>query len=456
MRTENNISFGWVVTITSLAFVVAQLDVSIVNLALPQIASSYHASISTLQWVVDAYTLAFAVLMLSAGSLSDRLGALRIFQIGILIFGIASAGCGLAGSSFGLVIFRVLQGIGAATMIPSSLALLNQAFAHEPATRTRAIGFWTAAGSSAMAAGPLIGGLLIHISSWRFIFYVNIPFCLAGFILSFKLSKDNGNAITEKFDAAGQLIWMLATTLLIAAIIEWHQFGFGHPVIWGSLLLSTMLFILFLLIERRVTHPILPLHLFDSSRFNVLLLLGGVLNGTYYGSVFVLSLYLQNVLRYTSMAAGFAFVPLTVGFVITNLLSSKIINRFGIRPSIIVGLAIFAAGFAGLFMAGAHTAYWQLFIPFLIIPVGMGMAVPAMTTGILSSVDRSLSGTASAVLNTIRQTCGAIGVAAFGALAAGGTTAILSAIPIVSIVAILLILATIILSVRYIRHSDRQ
>jgi DHA2 family methylenomycin A resistance protein-like MFS transporter len=454
LKTIGKISFGWVVTITSLAFVVAQLDVSIVNLALPQIARSYHAGISTLQWVVDAYTLAFAVLMLSAGSLSDRLGALRIFQIGILIFGIASAGCGLADSSISLIFFRVLQGIGAATMIPSSLSLLNQAFAHEPSTRARAVGLWTAAGSSAMAAGPLIGGLLIHISNWRFIFYVNIPFCLAALILSFKLHKSAVASTTKKFDMAGQLVWMLAATLLIAAIIEWHQFGIQNPVIWGGLLLSLFLFTLFLQIEKRAPHPILPLHLFDFSRFNVLLLVGGVLNGTYYGSVFVISLYLQNVLHYTSMTAGLAFIPLTVGFVITNLLSGKIINRFGIRPSIITGLVIFAAGFSGLFVAKADTPYWQLFIPFLIMPIGMGMAVPAMITGILSSVDKSLSGTASAVLNTIRQTGGAIGVAAFGALAAGGPATILSAIPLIATVAISLIILTVILTLSYVKQHN--
>jgi DHA2 family methylenomycin A resistance protein-like MFS transporter len=454
LKVADKVNFGQVVTITSLAFVVAQLDVSIVNLALPQIAQSYHAGISTLQWVVDAYTLAFAVLMLSAGSLSDRLGALRLFQIGIVIFGIASTGCGLAGSSLSLIIFRVLQGIGAATMIPSSLSLLNQAFAHEPATRARAVGLWTAAGSAAMAAGPLIGGLLIHISNWRFIFYVNIPFCVAGFLLSFRLHQEEVAAARKKFDTYGQLLWMLAATLLIAAIIEWHQFGFQNPLIWGGLLLSLILFALFLRIEKRASHPILPLHLFHSARFNVLLLLGGVLNGTYYGSVFVLSLYLQNVLHYSSMTAGLAFVPLTVGFVITNLLSGRIITRFGIGASIVAGLIIFAAGFAGLFLAGENTPYWHLFFPFLIMPVGMGTAVPAMTTGILASVDKSLSGTASAVLNTIRQTSGAIGVAAFGALAAGGTAAILSAIPLIAGIAILLILATAMLTFKYVHQAN--
>jgi DHA2 family methylenomycin A resistance protein-like MFS transporter len=443
-------SFTKVVAITSLAFMVAQLDVSIVNLALPQIAHTYHSGVSTLQWVVDAYTLAFAVLMLSAGSLSDRLGSLPIFQIGLLIFGLASVGCGLASSASGLIGFRIVQGIGAATMIPSSLAILNQAFANDHGSRTRAVGLWTAAGSSAMAAGPLIGGLLIHLSNWRFIFFINVPLCLAGLLLSFRLPKHEVARVQKKLDVVGQLTWMLAVTIFIAAIIEWHAFGFLNPRICGGLLCSAIMFALFLRIEKCSANPILPLKLFSSARFNVLLFLGAVLNGTYYGSVFVLSLYLQNVLNYPSVTAGLAFLPLTLGFVVTNLVSGRVIHRFGIGRSILAGLLGFALGFAGLFAAGPATPYIVLFAPFLLMPVGMGLVVPAMITGILGSVDKSLSGTASAVLNTVRQTGGAIGVAAFGALATGGKMAIVEAIPLIAAIAIGLIMLSFALSYKYI------
>lgn len=420
-------SFKWVVLTTSLAFVVAQLDVSIVNIALPQIAAAYNARISTLQWVIDAYTLAYAVLMLSAGSLSDLLNSRSIFQLGMIIFGIASAGCGFAPTATVLIIFRVLQGIGAATMIPSSLSLLNHAFAHEPKTRARAVGLWTAAGSAALAAGPTIGGLLIEFINWRFIFFVNIPICIAGYLFSFKLipgEKTHG----KKFDIPGQIIWMICVTVLISAIIEGPHIGFSNFLIWGGLVLSAIAFIIFLLIESKSKHPMLPLHLFRSKSFNVLVVLGAVLNGSYYGTVFILSLYLQKVLGYHSLKAGLAFLPLTVGFVISNVVSDKVINRYGLRKPILGGLVLFAIGFAGLFIAGTDTPYWQLFTPFLIISAGMGMAVPAMIVGILSSVDKTLSGTASAVLNTSRQTAGAIGVAVFGAMAAGNNGMILSAI----------------------------
>ena len=420
-------SFGWAVLATSLAFVMAQLDVSIVNLALPQIAVTFHASISLLQWVVDAYTLAFAVLMLSAGSISDRLGSKRIFQAGMIIFGLASLGCALAPSGMLLIISRVIQGIGAAMMIPSSLSLLSQRFAHEPKTRARAVGLWTAAGSAAMAAGPTLGGLLIELVNWRLIFLINLPICLAGFLMSFRLGQTQVRAVKERFDIGGQVTWTLGITALIAAIIEGPRFGFSTLVICG-LVFSLIMFALFLFIERKVRHPMLPFHLFDSRAFNILLLLGAVLNGSYYGSVFILSLYLQKVLHYSSLAAGVAFIPLTAGFVISNVASARVIGKYGIWKPILAGLIMFALGLAGLFLAGSATPYWELFLPFLIISTGMGLSVPAMINGVLSSVDKELSGTASAVLTTSRQTAGAIGVAVFGAMAAGGNTAILGAI----------------------------
>ncbi len=212
-------AYGWTIVMTSLAFVVAQLDVSIVNIALPQIAASYRVDISVLQWIVDGYTLAFAVLMLSAGNLSDLFGAKRLFQLGMLIFGIASVACGFATSAFLLIVARVVQGVGAATMIPSSLAILNQTFAGTPAKRAKAIGLWTAAGSAAIAAGPIVGGILIKLSNWRFIFFINAPLCLVGILLTFHLKKQSTLPLVRKFDIPGQLAWMLSITLLIAAVI---------------------------------------------------------------------------------------------------------------------------------------------------------------------------------------------------------------------------------------------
>lgn len=435
LNGQKQLSFPWVVATTSLAFVVSQLDVSIVNIALPQIAKSLNANISTLQWIIDAYTLAFAVLMLSAGSLSDILGSKMIFQLGIILFAGASIGCGLSGSSVMLILFRAIQGIGAAAMIPSSLSILNQAFSDDQVKRARAVALWTAAGSVAIAAGPIFGGLLIKISNWRSIFFVNVPICLIGILMSFRLTS-NKRQPGQGLDIPGQTTWTLALAALIAVIIECHSIGFKNALIIGGFVFSIVMMIWFIRIEKKASHAMLPLTLFKSSSFNVLLLLGTVLNNAYYGTVFVLSLYLQNVLRYPPLTAGLAFLPLTAGFICSNLLSSKMIEKFGMRTPILIGLCIFVLGFTGLTFAKATTPYWQLLIPFFIIPMGMGLAVPAMTNGILSSVDKDISGTASAVLNTTRQAAGAIGVAIFGAMANGGAAAIVHAITVSSLLSI--------------------
>jgi len=433
MTGNKSLSFGFIVGTASLAFVVSQLDVSIVNVALPQISKSLSAGVSALQWIVDAYTIAFAVFMLSAGGMSDLLGSKRIFQLGLFIFGIASLGCGLSWNPISLIGFRVLQGIGSAIMIPSSLSILNHNFSHQPHDRARAVALWTATGGVAMAAGPILGGLLIHISSWRMIFFVNLPLCLTGILCSFKLVT-NGRKPNKGFDLPGQFTWMLALTALIASIIEWHHLGLKHPLIYGGIIFSAIMLVIFLRIESKAKAPILPLNLFKKSNFNFLVGLGMLFNGAYYGTIFILSLYLQQVLHYSSLSAGLAFLPLTAGFIISNLISSKVMAKFGTRVPILIGAAIFVVGFVMLLIAKNNTPYWQLFIPFFTIPMGMGLAVPAMTTGILSTVDKTRSGIASAVLNTTRQAAGAVGVAVFGAMANGGATAIVHAITVSAVI----------------------
>jgi len=433
MTNNKSLSFGFIVGTASLAFVVSQLDVSIVNIALPQISKSFSAGVSALQWIVDAYTIAFAVFMLSAGGMSDLLGSKRIFQLGLLIFGIASLGCGISWSANSLIGFRVLQGMGSAIMIPSSLSIINHNFSHQPHDRARAVALWTAAGGVAMAAGPILGGLLMHISNWRMIFFVNLPICLAGILCSFKLVT-NGRKPNKGFDLPGQFTWMLALTALIASIIEWHHLGPEHPLIYGGLIFSVIALLIFLRIEKKAKAPILPLDLFKKSNFNFLVGLGMLFNGAYYGTIFILSLYLQQVLHYSSLSAGLAFLPLTAGFIISNLVSSKVMAKFGTRVPILIGVGIFVAGFIMLLIAKDNTPYWQLFIPFFTIPLGMGLAVPAMTTGILSTVDKTRSGIASAVLNTTRQAAGAVGVAVFGAMTNGGAAAIVHAISISAII----------------------
>jgi MFS transporter, DHA2 family, methylenomycin A resistance protein len=431
-----------IVATVSVGFVVTQLDVTIVNVALARIGADLHANVAALQWIVDAYTLAFAVLMLSAGALGDRFGARSMFAAGIALFAFASLLCGLAANGAWLVAARACQGVGAAAMLPNSLALLNQACAHDPKLRARAVGLWTATGSISIAAGPVIGGVLIDAFGWRSIFLVNLPLCAAGLAATFawlpkvasatKAIKPTSatNATTASphaaprgIDPLGQLFAVVALTAFTGAVIEWRPLGAAHPLVAGGLGLALAAAIAFIATERRVAMPMLPLSLFSQRTFSAAVLFGICVNLTYYGVVFVLSLFLQRVRGDTPLQAGLAFLPLTGGFLMSNVVSGWVVGKFGARLPMLIGALIAALGYGLLHQVGAQTPLWALLVPFLLIPSGMGLAVPAMTTAVLASSDARRAGTASAVLNTARQAGGAVGVAAFGALASGAQAA---------------------------------
>ncbi|BDC41579.1 MFS transporter [Paraburkholderia terrae] len=425
-----------IVATVSVGFVVTQLDVTIVNIALAKIGADLHADVTGLQWIVDAYTLAFAVLMLSAGVLGDRFGARRMFACGIALFAAASLACGLASGAALLVAARAVQGMGAAAMLPNSLALLNEACSHDPKLRARAVGLWTAAGAIAIAAGPVIGGLLIAAFGWRAIFLVNLPICALGLAATFAWvprpraassdkapDKSTRTSTVRGIDPVGQLLAVVALTAFTGAVIEWRPLGLANPLVYGSFMLALIATVAFVATERRVDTPMLPLTFFGNRTFSAAVLFGICVNLTYYGVVFVLSLYLQHARGETPLQAGLAFLPLTGGFLVSNVASGWVVGRFGARVPMIAGAITAALGYGLLHFAQAASPLWTLLVPFLLIPSGMGLAVPAMTTAVLASVDTQRAGTASAVLNTARQAGGAVGVAAFGALASASDAA---------------------------------
>lgn len=431
--------FAFVVGTTSLAFVVGQLDVTIVNVALPRMASEFSASVATLQWVVDAYALTFAVFMLSAGALGDRFGSRRGFIAGIGIFGLASLACALAGSGPALIAARALQGLGAAAMLPNSLALLNSVFSDAPEVRARAVGWWTAAGAISIAAGPLLGGVLLDTLGWRSIFYVNLPLCAAGMWLATRLPETLRHSRGKTLDIRGQLVAMTALTLLTAAVIEAKPMGLGHPLVWGGFALACLLGAVFVRIQASAQVPTVPLDLFRNPTFNAAVLFGVAVNSSYYGTLFVLTLYLQRVLGYTPLHAGLAFLPLTAGFFFSNIVSGRLTARFGVRLPMLLGAAIDICGFLLLLRADGESSYASLCLAFLLIPSGMGLAVPAMTTTVLSCVDKRRAGTASAILNAARQAAGAMGVAVFGALADGAGGQIVQGLHVTVLLSVVLI-----------------
>lgn len=402
----------------SFGFGIIQLDVTIVNVALPTIARELGTTVAGLQWVVDAYALVFAALLLSGGYIGDRWGAKRAYLGGIVLFALASLACGLSPDVPLLIAGRMLQGLGAAVMLPCSLALINHAAAGQPERRAMAVAWWTAVGGITVAAGPVLGGLLIGVTSWRSIFLVNLPICAIAVLLTRKCEETPRPPATRGFDVVGQLLGVVALSAIIGAVIEAKPLGFENPLVWSCALIGAAAAIAFVRWEAHARVPMLPLSLFKSRIFCGAVSYGSLANFTYYGAVFVLSLYLQRVLGYTPVVAGLAFLPLTATFLVVNIISGWWIGRVGSRSPMMIGALIDAVGFSLLtLVATATTPYWQLAIAFVMIPGGMGLGVPAMTTAVLANVERERSGTAAAVLNAARQAAGAIGVALFGAFA---------------------------------------
>ena len=438
----------------SFAFIIVQLDVTIVNVALPEIGRELHAGVSQLQWVVDAYTLGFAVFLLSAGVLGDRFGARRIFLSGFTLFTLASVAAALAPDALALNISRAVQGVGAALLVPSSLSILNATYSYDRAMLAKAIAWWTAAGGVSIALGPVVGGLLMSVLGWRSIFWVNVPIAIIGFWVTMRVvpalrPKDPGRT----FDLPGQILAIIALTAFIGVVIEANELGMQNSLIQGALLVAVAAAVLFLWVEQRSKAPMLPLKMFKLPGFSGAVLFGVFVNFAYYGIIFVLSFYLQKVRGFSVLEAGLIFLPLTGTFLISNIISGKVQARVGSRTPMIVGGLIGATGYAllGFFGISGTASFWAMLPGLALIPGGMGLGVPAMTTAILSSVDKSQSGTASAVLNTARQVGGATGVAIYGALIAGSdSSTAMHGIQIALVVSTLLLLGGAYLAWQYI------
>jgi DHA2 family methylenomycin A resistance protein-like MFS transporter len=406
---------------TSFGFVMVQLDVTIVNVALPRIGADLGTGSAGLQWVVDSYTLAFAALLLSAGALGDRLGSRKAYLSGFVVFTAASLACGLAPTGAALICARAVQGVGAALLVPSSLALLNHSFDHNPELRARAIGMWTAASAVAIASGPLVGALLLRSFGWRSIFYANLPLGAIGLALTRRaVPQTLHDEVDHPLDLPGQFLAIAALTGLTGAVIEFRPLGAFHPVVLGGILLAIAAGCGFVAVEKHVRAPMLPLSFFQRPNVSAATVFGILVNFTYYGVVFVISFYLQQTHGYSPLRAGVAYLPLTATFVFSNLSSGWMAGRFGPRTPMVLGALIGTGGFVLLHRLDAASPFLAMLPAFILLPAGMGLAVPAMTTTILASVDRARSGTASGVLNAARQAGGAMGVAVFGALAAGG------------------------------------
>jgi MFS transporter, DHA2 family, methylenomycin A resistance protein len=399
----------------SLGYGVVQLDVTIVNTALNSIGSSLGGGVAELQWVVSSYTIAFAAFILTAGALGDRIGAKRVFMVGFAIFTAASVACALAPTAVILIAARSVQGLGAAILVPNSLALLSHAYPDEK-TRGRAVGIWAAGASLALTAGPLVGGGLIALVGWRSIFLVNLPIGLAGLWLTWRYAAETTRSPQHEIDLPGQVTAIAALGCLAGAMIEGGALGWSNPLVIAGFLASLVLVLIFMWQESRARQPMLPLSLFGDRLFALTSLVGLLVNVAFYGLIFVLSLYLQRVNGLSPFATGLAFLPMMGAVLPVNLVAPRLAERIGAPATIAVGAALSAFGCLALLGIERGTGYWEIAPQLTMIGAGLGLLVPPLTSTLLGSVEKSRSGIAAGVLNATRQTGSVLGVALFGSL----------------------------------------
>jgi EmrB/QacA subfamily drug resistance transporter len=399
------------------------LDVAIVNVALPSIKTDLGFSESSLQWVISAYAILFGGALLLGGRLADILGRRRLFVSGLVLFSISSLLSGFAWSAGSLIAFRAVQGLGGALLAPAALSLLMTRFA-EGRERNLALGIYGAASGSGAAVGVLLGGLLTSYLSWSWIFFINVPVGVAAIALTpFLLPESRAELGHRHFDVAGAVSSTAGLMLLVYALTRATTDGWGAPVTLGLLGGAVALIGAFLAIEARSPWPLLPLRIFRSRTLSVANGTMAIVGAVAFSEFFVLTLYLQNVLHYSAVQTGVAFVGFAGTVVVTSNVAQLIVSRFGVRPTLAAGLLTSTVSVALLTGLPVHGHYfWNLFPAFVLGGAGMGLSFVPVTIASLTGVERSDAGVASGLVNTSRQMGGAIGLAAMSAIAASSTS----------------------------------
>jgi MFS transporter, DHA2 family, methylenomycin A resistance protein len=393
-----------------------QLDVSIVNVALPSIRGDLRPSAAGLQWVVDGYAIALASLMLAGGTIGDLHGHRRVVLAGLAIFGVASLAAGAAPSTAVLVGARVVQGVGAALLLPGTLAIVTHAFPGD-AERARAIGVWAAVAGLSLPAGPVAGGLLVAGPGWRWVFLVNLPVVAAAAVLTARLVRESADPRGRRIDVPGVALGALVLAATTFALIDAGHAGARSPAVVAAVVVAVAAALALLAVERRTARPMLPLELFRRRRFTIANAVAAAMNLGTLGSIYVLTLFLQVVQRRTPLDAGLAVVPLFAPVAALAPVSGRLTGRFGPRGPMVAGLLVAAAGLALLARTDAATPYTGLLPAFLLWGGGLGLLTSAVVAAAVGAVEPERAGLASAVNNTARQAGGAIGIAALGALA---------------------------------------
>jgi EmrB/QacA subfamily drug resistance transporter len=410
----------------SLATFMSYLDNNIVNVAIPAIERDLHLTTSGMEWIVSSYILVFAGLLLAGGRLADVWGRKRVFLIGLSIFTVASLAAGLAGSVDVLVGARAVQGLGAALLTPTTLAIISATFA-EGRPRAAAVGLWSAVGALALAVGPLLGGVLSEYLSWGWIFLVNVPVGVVTLVLGAAVIAESRDATSpRRSDVPGMLTSSAALFALTFALIEGHDRGWTSPMILGCFAVAAALGVAFVLVERRSTEPMVAMSLFRERVFT-----GGIVALMMwafglFGIYFFTSLYLQGVLGFSPTEAGAAFVPMALLMAAGAVISERVSHRIGAGRVVPVAMLMMAAGIASVSLLGADAGFWSLMPAFAVIGIGGGLTVP-LTASVLDAMPRGEAGVASGIFNASREVAGLLGITVIGAVLTARQATLLAA-----------------------------
>jgi EmrB/QacA subfamily drug resistance transporter len=405
----------WTLGAVAFGLFMIMLDNTIVNVALPAIEHSLHMSISSLEWIVTAYALTFAALLITGGKLGDMFGRRKMFIVGLVVFTLASLACGLAPNAGFLIGARAVQGIGAALMNPATLSIITATF--PPKERGQAIGIWAGVSALALAIGPLLGGLIVDNINWHWIFYVNVPVGVVGIVVSYFFIKESRDTSHEQsIDLPGLVTSGASLLALSYALIEGNNHGWTSPEILGLFAGAAVLLAAFILLEMRQRLPMLDLSLFKIGSFVGANLVAMLVSLGMFGVFFYISLYVQNILGYSPTKAGAIFLPMTILIILVAPIAGKLSDRIGSRWLMGAGMGILGVSLLLYQRIGLHTGFWSLLPQLMLGGVGMALTMSPMTSAAMGSVPIDKAGVGSGVLNSFRQVGGSLGIALMGAI----------------------------------------
>ena len=403
----------WILAATILASSMAFIDGTVVNVALPALQANLNATVADVQWVVESYALLLSALLLVGGSLGDHYGRRRVFLLGVMIFALASGLCGFAVNIQQLIASRAVQGLGAALLVPGSLAIISNSFSEQE--RGRAIGVWSGFSAITTGIGPVFGGWLIEHVSWRAVFFINLPLALVVILISLRHVAENSDRESTRVDWLGAILAALGLGALIYGLIESSQVGFNDPSVIIALAMGVVVLIVFLFIESRLSSPMLPLTLFRSRTFAGTNLLTFLLYAALGGTLFFLPLNLIQVQGYSPTAAGAVLLPFILIMSFLSGWAGGLVARYGPKIPLVIGPIITAVGYLLFLLPGIGGSYWiKFFPPVVVLGLGMAITVAPLTTTVMSSLAENRAGIASGVNNAVARTASLIAIAIFG------------------------------------------